>query len=118
MAKFKLGNWAAMIVLCTSYILVAVGIMATFYPRQFIGIYAIIIGVLLFPLTWGFKFLGPLRAIFQQYIVAAILCLVLSAPCFFEVPTVIGGACLVIASLIYAISAFIGEKGDYFDKSA
>ncbi|EFA79431.1 p22-like superoxide-generating NADPH oxidase light subunit [Heterostelium album PN500] len=110
MAKFKLANWGAMIAICACYILIAGGIMACIYPRQFVGIYSIVVGVVLLPLLWPVPWLGKLKAIFQQYYVAAFLCLGtnitdynpirLSVLTFFEVPTIIGGISLGLAGII------------------
>ncbi|EGC37590.1 hypothetical protein DICPUDRAFT_30041 [Dictyostelium purpureum] len=117
MAKYKLGNWAAMIGMAACWILIAGGIMGLWYPRQYIAIYSICVGGVLYPLLYPIKFLGPLKAIFHQYYVAAALTGGLSVLCYFLLPTVIGGIALDLSAIVFLWAAIRGEKGDYFDKN-
>ncbi|EGG16613.1 p22-like superoxide-generating NADPH oxidase light subunit [Cavenderia fasciculata] len=117
MANMKLANWGAMIGLAAAWILIAGGIMALGYDRDWIGIYSICIGGLLIPLLWPFKFIGPLKAIFHgHYWLSSVLCALLSVISYFEVPTLLGGATLSIAAIVFAVAAWRGEQGAYFEK--
>jgi len=116
MANFKISSWAAMIGLAACWMLIGGGIMGLFYDRQWISIYGIVVGGILIPFFWPFKFLGPLLAIFQQFYVAGAICFALSVITFFEVPTTLGGISLAMAGLVFILSAVKGEKGEYFEK--
>ncbi|KAM9984401.1 hypothetical protein ACTFIZ_004092 [Dictyostelium cf. discoideum] len=116
MGKFKLGNWAAMIGMAACWCLIAGGIIGIWYERRYIAIYSICVGGVLYPLLYPLSFLGPLKAIFHQYYVAAALMGGLSVLCYFLVPTMLAAMVMDISAIVFLISAIKGERGDFFDK--
>ncbi|KFM61332.1 Cytochrome b-245 light chain, partial [Stegodyphus mimosarum] len=122
------GIFANEFALTSSYAMIVGGItsVSNEFPRWEIGIYSLIAGILVFLLEYPRGYRKDIRSLerrFQKYIVPYIvalgfygrnfyvrfvLYLCLSVPCFFLLPTFIGGACIITASLIYLKAALSG----------
>ncbi|XP_057569637.1 cytochrome b-245 light chain [Hippopotamus amphibius kiboko] len=130
MGQIEWAMWANEQALASGLILITGGIVATAgrFTQWYLGAYSIAAGVavclLEYPqskrskgstmerygqkyLTGAVKALGPLT---RNYYIRAFLHLGLAVPAGFLLATILGTACLVIASCIYLLAAIRGEQ--------
>ncbi|XP_012782032.2 cytochrome b-245 light chain [Ochotona princeps] len=130
MGQIEWAMWANEQALASGLILITGGIVATAgrFTQWYFGAYSIAAGALVclleYPrgrrakgstmercgqryLTAVLKLLGPLT---RNYYFRAALHLALSVPAGFLLSTILGTACLVIASIIYLLAAVRGEQ--------
>ncbi|XP_042825383.1 cytochrome b-245 light chain isoform X4 [Panthera tigris] len=130
MGQIEWAMWANEQALASGLILITGGIVATAgqFTSWWFGAYSIVAGVFIclleYPrgkrrkgstmercgqkyLTKVVKVLGPLS---RNYYIRAVLHLGLSVPAGFLLATILGTACLAIASSIYLLAAFHGEQ--------
>ncbi|XP_062967901.1 cytochrome b-245 light chain [Cynocephalus volans] len=130
MGQIEWAMWANEQALASGLILVAGGIVATAgrFTQWYFGAYSIAAGVFVCLLEyprgkrkkgstmerWGQKYMTAVVKLFgpltRNYYIRAILHLLLAVPAGFLLATILGTACLAIASGIYLLAAIRGEQ--------
>eukprot|EP00012_Vannella_robusta_P004253 CAMPEP_0206186244 /NCGR_PEP_ID=MMETSP0166-20121206/2296_1 /ASSEMBLY_ACC=CAM_ASM_000260 /TAXON_ID=95228 /ORGANISM="Vannella robusta, Strain DIVA3 518/3/11/1/6" /LENGTH=116 /DNA_ID=CAMNT_0053601609 /DNA_START=72 /DNA_END=422 /DNA_ORIENTATION=+ len=91
------------------------GFLALLYgfPFQFlVGIYSIILGAVIFPMTYPFEKLqkNGLIHVFQKFNLVGPSLIVASLPCYFSLPTILGAVPLSVSGTFYTVAALRKEK--------
>ncbi|ESO90337.1 hypothetical protein LOTGIDRAFT_86582, partial [Lottia gigantea] len=130
MGKIEWAMWANEQAIASSAVVLLGGIIAVAgqFPNWPFGAYGIVAGILVALLEYPRskrqngkcverKFQRPLSRVVQccglitrNYFVRFVFYLLLTVPCCFILPTLLGGMCFFITSIIYFVAAIKGEE--------
>ncbi|BFZ00192.1 hypothetical protein BsWGS_03231 [Bradybaena similaris] len=130
MGQIEWAMWANENAIASSCVVILGGILAICgqFALWQIGVYSIIIGVIMLLLEYprgkrqsgksrGRKFQFPLsvlvskaRLLTRTYLIRFIVYLIISVPCCFILPTLLGALCYMTTSCIYLVAGIRGEE--------
>eukprot|EP01104_Vermistella_antarctica_P001007 TRINITY_DN11082_c0_g1_i1.p2 TRINITY_DN11082_c0_g1~~TRINITY_DN11082_c0_g1_i1.p2 ORF type:complete len:136 (-),score=37.37 TRINITY_DN11082_c0_g1_i1:611-1018(-) len=98
--------------LLSTWLLFCGGVATWFYGgvALFIGLYAQVLALAIFPFVYPILRLGRLLVFFQKFYMCGALLICVSLPTLFVVPTHLGGIGFVLAGTAYLVAGFKKEK--------
>eukprot|EP01095_Lingulamoeba_sp_RSL-Kostka_P003534 TRINITY_DN14511_c0_g1_i1.p1 TRINITY_DN14511_c0_g1~~TRINITY_DN14511_c0_g1_i1.p1 ORF type:complete len:142 (-),score=26.31 TRINITY_DN14511_c0_g1_i1:77-502(-) len=116
----QFNHWGRTVMMAGSELMFICGMISLFYGwiGFFIGIYAIVLGALIFPFVWPletFKKRGYI-VIFQKFKIVGPVLILISIPLYFVLPLLLSAPVVSFSGLLYTLAALRKEESLSKDK--